>query len=98
MIHHVVCLRFKPGTPESAIEEAGRALVGMERGIPEIRGLRWGPNLATGTVGEYSHVLVVMVDDLAAVDRYLAHPVHQATVARHVAPIREARLALDIEV
>jgi hypothetical protein len=43
-------------------------------------------------------VLTVKLDDMAAVQRYSDHPVHVETVARFLAPIREARLALDIEV
>jgi hypothetical protein len=31
------------------------------------------------------------------VERYLAHPVHQQVVSDQIAPVREARLALDIE-
>lgn len=68
----------------------------MRGRIPEIRDLHWGPNLAP-SAAEYSHVLTVVVDDMAAVGRYLEHPVHQEAVARHIAPIREARLALDVE-
>jgi hypothetical protein len=34
---------------------------------------------------------------MAAVQRYLDHPVHVETIANHVAPIRDGRLAIDIE-
>jgi hypothetical protein len=97
MIHHIVLFRFKPATPAGLVERAGQALVAMRGRIPEIRRIAWGPNLASNT-GEYSHVLLVTMDDMAAVQRYLDHPVHLETVATHLAPIREARLAADIEV
>jgi hypothetical protein len=57
---------------------------------------RWGANLGP-SVGEYSHVLTVSLDDMPAVDRYLDHRVHRRTISEHIAEIREARLALDIE-
>jgi hypothetical protein len=96
MIHHIVCFRIKPDALPEAIAEAGAALLAMKRRIPEIRSVRWGRNLAP-SAAEYSHVLTVVVDDMAAVARYLEHPVHQDTVARFIAPIREARLAIDVE-
>ncbi|HWA59309.1 MAG TPA: Dabb family protein [Gemmatimonadales bacterium] len=96
MIHHIVCFRFHPGTPEARIEAAGRALLGMAGVIPEVRRVHWGPNLAP-SAGDYSHVLTVVVDDMAAVGRYLEHPVHVKIVTDTIAPIRAARLALDVE-
>lgn len=96
MIHHIVCFRFRPDTSAERIAAAAAALLAMEGKIPEVRGVRWGQNLAPSTA-EYTHVLTVMADDMAAVARYLEHPVHQDVVARFIAPIREARLAIDVE-
>ncbi|MDZ4863634.1 MAG: Dabb family protein [Gemmatimonadota bacterium] len=96
MIHHIVCFRFKPGTAPAQIAEAGAGLLGMAGRIPGIRAIRFAPNLAPSAT-EYSHVLTVALDDMAAVQRYGDHPAHLETVARFLAPIREARLALDIE-
>jgi hypothetical protein len=95
MIHHLVCIRFKAGTTPEQIARAGAALLGLRGRIPESRALRWGPNFAP-SAGEYSHVLTVILDDMAAVNRYLADPVHVQVVAEAIAPIREARLALDV--
>lgn len=96
MIHHIVCFRFKPGTPAERIADAGAALRAMQGKIPEIRGLYWGPNLAPSST-EYPHVLTVLLDDMTAVARYIEHPVHQDTVAHYIVPIREARLAIDVD-
>jgi hypothetical protein len=96
MIHHLVCFRFKPGTTAAAIERAGVALRGMKGPIPEVREVYWGPNLAP-SAAEYPWVLTVVVDDMAAVQQYLAHPVHQQVVAEHLAPVRDGRLAIDVE-
>jgi Stress responsive A/B Barrel Domain len=96
MIHHIVCFRFKSGTTPEQIARAGTALLGMYPRIPEIRGIRWGENFAP-SAGEYSHVLSVILDDMAAVHRYLSHPVHVEVVAEALGPIHAARVALDIE-
>jgi hypothetical protein len=79
------------------IEAAGDALLAMEGTIPEIREIRWAPNLAPDT-GDYTHVLTVLLDDMEALERYAVHPDHKRVVAEFLVPIREARLALDIEV
>lgn len=97
MIHHIVCFRFVPGTTNDQIAAAEDALRGMVGQVPDIRALHWGPNLAP-SVGDYSHVLVVELDDMPAVLRYSEHPVHLQVVSEFIAPIREARLALDVEV
>lgn len=96
MIQHLVCLRFKPGTAPSVIEQAGRALLGLQGRVPEIRSIRWGPNLGP-SAAEYPYVLSVMADDMPAVQRYLDHPEHVRVVQETLVPFREARLALDIE-
>ncbi|MEO8635153.1 MAG: Dabb family protein [Gemmatimonadales bacterium] len=96
MIQHIVCFRFTAGATVAQIAEAGAGLLGMTGRIPDIRRISFVPNLAP-SVTEYSHVLTVELDDMAAVQRYADHPVHVETVARFLAPIREARLALDIE-
>ena len=97
MIHHIVLFSFKPGTPAGSIAAAGAALEQMPAQIPDIRWIRFGINQARGT-SEYSHALIVGLDDMAAVDRYAGHPHHKAVIAEFLAPIRDARLAVDVEV
>ena len=97
MIYHIVCFRFKPDTPAKAIAAAGAALKAMQGKIPGIEGVLWGPNLGPSAV-EYSHILTVMLDSMDSLTPYLEHPVHKAVIADHLAPIRIARFAIDIEV
>ncbi|MEO8029196.1 MAG: Dabb family protein [Gemmatimonadota bacterium] len=97
MIHHLVLIRFKPGTPQVQIDAAGQALVGLKGIVPEIHQVQWATNLAP-SAAEYPWVLSVQLDDMAAVKRYLEHPTHVAVVERLLVPIREARLAIDFEV
>jgi len=96
MIQHIVLLKFKESATPGQVVEAGEALLAMKEGIPEIKAVHFGPNLGP-SINQYSHVLVVTCDDMGAVERYLAHPVHRQTVDRFIAPIRDARLAADVE-
>ena len=97
MIHHVVLFRFRPDANAGQIAEAGEALLAMRGRIPAMRSVSWGPNLAD-SAAEWPWVLVVACDDMAAVAAYLAHPVHRDTVERFIAPVRDGRLAIDVEV
>lgn len=97
MIQHIVLFKFKDSATPGQIVEARDALLEMKKGIPEIRDVHFGPNLGP-SVKEYSHMLIVSCADMGAVQRYLDHPVHRQTIDRYVAPIREGRLAADLEV
>ena len=97
VIHHIVLFRFAPTASPLAVEAAGAALLGLEGRVPEIRRMAFGLNLADSR-SEYTHALLVEVDDMAAVQRYLDHPAHVEVVKKFVAPFREARLAIDFEV
>ncbi len=97
VIHHVVLFRFASTASALAVEAAGAALLGLEGRVPEIRRMAFGVNLADSR-SEYSHALLVELADMAAVQRYLDHPAHVEVVKKFVAPIREARLAIDFEV
>ena len=97
MIQHVVLFKFKDSATPGQIVEAREVLLAMKKEIPEIQAVHFGPNLGP-SVNEYSHVLIVGCADMGAVQRYLDHPVHRQTIDRYMAPIREARLAADLEV
>jgi hypothetical protein len=96
MIQHIVLFRFKDSATPGQLVEAGDALLAMKKQIPEIKAIHFGPNLGL-SVKEYSHVLIVTCEDMGAVQRYLDHPVHRQTVDQVVIPIRDARLAADLE-
>ncbi len=97
MIHHIVQFQWKPEATAEQVAAVGAGLLAMRGRIPEIRDVRFGPNLVEEAV-PYSHVLVVVCDDMAAVRRYIAHPVHQETVAQYTRPIMQSRLAADLDV
>jgi len=97
VIHHVVLFRWTASATPDQVAAAGAALLGMQGRIPEIRSVAFGPNLAESG-SEYSHALLVLVDDMAAVKRYVDHPHHVHVARTFLLPIRDARLALDFEV
>jgi hypothetical protein len=96
MIHHVVLFRFAPDTTPSQIAAARDALHALNGVIPDVRDIAFGANLADSSA-EYSHCLLVVLDDMAAVQRYVDHPAHVSAVQAFLGPIREARLAVDFE-
>lgn len=96
MILHVVLFRFHPSTTPIEVEDARRALLSMRGAVPGVRGVSFGPNLAP-SAAEWPYVLVVELPNAAAIEPYLAHPVHQDVVAKYVRPVLEARLAADAE-
>ena len=96
MIHHTVLFRWKPGTPPERQAELARKLEALQGVVPEIRAIHAGPNL-DASASEWPFVLLVLVEDQAALKRYLAHPAHQA-VAKEIAEVREARMASDLDV
>ncbi|HEX5635286.1 MAG TPA: Dabb family protein [Gemmatimonadales bacterium] len=97
MIHHIVLFRFRDGVTPAQLDAARDALQGLAGRVPEVRRIAFGPNQAPGSE-EWPWVLVVVVDDMAAVQRYLDHPAHQDAVKHAIVPIRAARLAVDVEV
>jgi hypothetical protein len=96
MVQHIVLFRLKAEATPGQIVEAGEALLAMKGQIPEIKSIHFGPNLGP-SVKEYSYVLLVVCEDMGAVQRYLDHPVHRQTLDRFIAPIRDGRLAADLE-
>lgn len=88
--------QFRPETSPDQIVALREGLHGLRGAIPEIRHLSFGPNLAPGA-DEWPWVLVVHVDDMTALRRYAEHPAHRTVVEELLTPIREARLAADVE-
>jgi len=97
VIHHVVLFRWTASATLEQVNAAGAALLGMLGQIPEVHSVSFGPNLAESRA-EYTHALLVVVDDMAAVKRYVDHPHHVHVAKTFLLPIREARLAIDFEV
>lgn len=88
--------QFRPETSPDQVVALREGLHALRGAIPEIRQLSFGPNLAPGA-DEWPWVLMVHVDDMSALQRYAEHPAHRKVVEELLTPIRQRRLAADVE-
>lgn len=79
-VRHIVLIDYDPAAGEAAIAAAISRLNELPKLIPEIRAWTIHEAIATRE-GSHRFALVSDFDDLAAVERYLAHPAHVAVVA-----------------
>lgn len=84
-VRHVVLFDFTPEASEADITAAIARLDALPAKIPEIRAWAIHQTIATRQ-GSHRFALVSEFEDLASVERYLAHPAHEAAVAAN-API-----------
>ena len=93
-IYHLVWFKFNDDVPESRIAAHLAALRSLPAHVPDILSLAVGANFTQRAEG-FTHGLVVVLRDKAALAAYAVHP-HHVTVASAVA--RDAQLrALDFE-
>jgi hypothetical protein len=94
-IAHIVLLAFKQDVEENTIE----GLLEEIRRYQEIDGVSRVFTSDDVTLGGqaslYTHGVIIEFVDLAARDRYLPHPAHQAVIER-LDPLLEDKLVLDI--
>ena len=96
-VMHVVLLQWNPGTAPETVERAFEELRALKGKIPGIMELTCGANFTDRARG-YTHGLVVLFTDRAALEVYLPHPEHQRVVQEFINPIRADALALDYEI
>jgi len=95
MIHHIVVARFKEGTPQQEAAEIVAALRVLPSRIPEIRHYQVGLDILH-SARSYDFALVSAFDDLAALERYRAHPDH-VPVAQRLQAVSQNMIAVDFE-
>jgi hypothetical protein len=95
MIHHIVVARFKEGTPQQQATEIVAALRTLPSRIPEIRHYQVGLDILH-SARSYDFALVSAFDDLAALERYRAHPDH-VPVAQRLQAVSRNMIAVDFE-
>jgi hypothetical protein len=85
VIAHVVLLRPRPGLTGDERRAALDTLARATADVPEIRSVRLGRRVRHGLPGyeqrmteDYEFALIVEVDDLPALTRYLQAPAHRA--------------------
>ena len=96
MIAHVVMFRPRPGLSETERQGLADAFREALREIPSIRRTRIGRRVTHGRAYEslmrtdYQYAAILEFDDLAALEAYLEHPVHEALASRFFATFEEA--------
>ena len=103
MIAHIVLLQPRPDLTE---DERRAALATLERAaadLPDVRSLRLGRRVKHGLPGyeqmmtqDYEFALIIEVDDLPALTRYLTAPAHRA-LGELFSTATAAALAYDYE-
>jgi hypothetical protein len=103
MIAHIVLLQPRPDLTEAQRQDALATLSKAADGVPEIRGFRLGRRVKHGLPGyeqlmpqDFEYALIVEVDDVDALKRYLQAPAHTALGALFY-NATSAALAYDYE-
>lgn len=96
MIKHIVCFKLKDRSQQSA-EAAREVLLSMCGRVPEIRELFVGLDVLHSE-RSYDVILEVMLEDMAALERYQNDPYHCETVKTYMHAVREASVAVDVEI
>ena len=85
MIAHIVLLQPRPDLTEAQRQDALVTLSRAAAGVPEIRGFRLGRRIKHGLPGyeqlmtqDFEYALMIEVEDVDALRRYLQAPAHIA--------------------
>ena len=85
MIAHIVLLQPRPDLTDVERQDALATLSKAASGVPEIRAFRLGRRISHGLPGyeqlmaqDFEYALIVEVDDVDALKRYLQAPAHVA--------------------
>ena len=95
---HIASFRWRPDVTEADIAALTAALHAMRTKIPEIRSYVAGENLHLRPAGA-DYGVAAILDDGAALDTYLDHPLHQAIyeefLSRMIAERSAVQLVID---
>jgi hypothetical protein len=94
-LHHINLLSWKDGTTRTTVEALGAELERMAGEIPEVRALRYGPDLG---LMDSNADFIISLEFADAFRRYLAHPAHQRMVRDVLWPILASRHAIQFTV
>jgi len=104
VIAHIVLLQPRPDLTDAERRAALDTLARAATGIPEIRSLRLGRRVTHGLPGyeqqmaqAYEFALIIEVDNVAALTRYLNTPAHRA-LGDLFSTATAAALAYDYEI
>jgi quinol monooxygenase YgiN len=95
MLHHIVLFKFKPETEDDQIIALEKMLDALPDQIVEIQLYEFGRDVVRSD-RSHDFALVSGFANLAAMQRYQAHPAHQKVIA-HLREICEDIRAVDFE-
>jgi hypothetical protein len=79
---HVVCFKFKDGTPAAEIAEIEKAFGALKGKIDTIIDYEWGTTENIEPLNDgFTHCFLVTFKDKKGLEAYLPHPDHEAFVA-----------------
>ena len=82
VFRHVVCFKFKDGTPEAEVAEIESAFAALKGKIDTIADFEWGTSENIEPLNdEFTHCFVVTFKDKAGLEVYLPHPDHKEFVS-----------------
>lgn len=96
-VKHIAFIKFKADRTPAQIAETWRILEELPGKITGILDFTWGPNISPEGLDQgYTHSFVMTFENVAARDRYLPHPAHQAAV-KLILPGIESVIVCDHE-
>lgn len=97
MVRHVVLFRWVDAATDEQRQAVVDGLAELREVIPEILDYRYGPDLRVNE-GNADFGVVADFASVADYETYRDHPAHQGFIARCIAPIRQERWAVQLEV
>ena len=84
-IQRIVCFKFKPGTPEDAIQQHMQDFAAMKDAIPQIREYRGGLTKPgdNNRPPDYDAMHYLTYASMADIDLYIPHEAHQSFISRN---------------
>src|ERR1700687_1560123 len=96
-VHHLVVVKFKPGTSEATIGRLFAALARLKQVIPGIEHFAGGPYSSPEGLNQgFTHGFLITFGSVEARNTYLTHPEHEQ-VKRDFLPGIENVIAFDFE-
>jgi hypothetical protein len=95
MILHLALFSWRDDVTPDAVAALTEALTEMAAGIPELRSYVCGDNLHVRPGGA-DYAVAAVVDDEAALERYLDSPLHKAVYDKHLGGMIAERSAAQL--